>query len=178
MKRKILVMICALYCVSCFGNTTAIAVEDAEITELQIEVSTTKSKAEQNKFEIENLKGGLPAEVAARIAADLALQDEIDTIELTPGPAGPPGADGAQGPPGPAGPPGADGAQGTPGPTGADGAQGVPGPPGGGISKIEKCVSTDYYSDPVCDTYTDLTVPVSHGLETTIEPDRKQPRVI
>ncbi len=53
--------------------------------------------------------GGLPAEIAARIAADADLQNQIDTIELTPGPEGPAGADGAQGPAG------ADGAEGPPG---------------------------------------------------------------
>lgn len=34
---------------------------------------------------------GLPGEIAARIAADNALQNKIDTIQLIPGPQGPPG---------------------------------------------------------------------------------------
>lgn len=67
------------------------------------------------------------------------LQQQIDNIELTPGPTGPagpagadgaPGADGATGPQGPSGAPGADGADGAPGTDGADGADGAPGVPG------------------------------------------------
>jgi hypothetical protein len=58
------------------------------------------------------------------------LQEQIDNIELMPGP---PGPQGVQGPPGPAGPAGPAGPQ---GPSGADGAQGPQGPPGpaGGLS--------------------------------------------
>ena len=51
-------------------------------------------------------KLGLQNEIDQRIAADLDLQNQINTIELTPGPAG---ADGAVGPVGPAGDDGADG---------------------------------------------------------------------
>jgi len=69
-------------------------------------------------------------------AAIRALQTKVDTIQLTPGPQGPPGpqglpgkdgVDGAQGLPGEDG---VDGAQGPPGEDGADGAQGSPGPAG------------------------------------------------
>jgi hypothetical protein len=43
------------------------------------------------------LKGGLPAEVEARIAADLELHERIDSIELIPGPEGPKGDPGDSG---------------------------------------------------------------------------------
>jgi hypothetical protein len=43
-------------------------------------VSITKSKADKNKTDIETLKGGLPAEREARIAADANLQSQIDVI--------------------------------------------------------------------------------------------------
>jgi len=49
------------------------------------------------------------------------LQAQIDAISSTPGPQGPAGADGAQGPAGPQGPAGADGAQGPAGPQGPAG---------------------------------------------------------
>ena len=61
---------------------------------------------------------------------DAALQMQIDNIELTPGPAGTAGADGATGPAGTAGADGATGpagADGATGPAGADGATGLDG---------------------------------------------------
>jgi hypothetical protein len=58
----------------------------------------------------------LNAEEAARIAADADLQDQIDNIELTPGPQGPQGETGPQGPQGIQGP---IGPQGPPGPAGS-----------------------------------------------------------
>lgn len=83
--------------------------EDGTIQELQANVTITKSKADKNAADIDNLKGGLPAEVAARIAADENLQNQIDNIQLPPGPqgeAGPAGPQGLQGERGPAGPSG------------------------------------------------------------------------
>ena len=67
-----------------FGK--AWAAEDASVQALQTDVSVTKTKADQSAAEIQSLKGGLPAEAAARAAADADLQNQIDTIELTPGP--------------------------------------------------------------------------------------------
>ncbi len=61
---------------------------------------------------------GLRKERAARIAGDADLQNQIDTIELTPGP---------QGPTGPQGPAGQDGAVGATGAAGADGTNGING---------------------------------------------------
>lgn len=61
---------------------------------------------------------------------DLITQDELQKIELTPGPQGPPGKDGAPGPAGPKGDVGPQGPQGEPGPTGPQGKPGVDGPAG------------------------------------------------
>jgi hypothetical protein len=60
--------------------------------------------------------------VAAGVRTDLtALQQQVTTIQLTPGPAGPPGRDGVDGRDGAAGQPGAAGRDGSPGTAGADG---------------------------------------------------------
>ena len=98
MKRFILIGLSLLLSFMLL-SVNAWAVDDADIQVLQTEVSSAKSKADKNKADIESMKGGLPAEVAARKAADEALQQQIDTIELTPGPQGdpgPPGTDGAE----------------------------------------------------------------------------------
>ena len=78
--------------------------------------------------------GGVPVPLPGRglvfLAADGLLYTKRSdgvVIQLTAGPQGLPGADGAQGVAGPQGLPGADGAPGLPG---ADGAQGVAGPQG------------------------------------------------
>ncbi len=106
------------------------AVDDEAIQELQTDVSSTKSKADKNKADIENLKGGLPAEVTARMTADADLQQQIDNIELTPGPIGPQGPKGDTGDTGPQGEQGPQGVQGEDGPAGPAGPQGDPGPKG------------------------------------------------
>jgi hypothetical protein len=111
------VLIAVLFSFFLCGNVWA--VDDVAIQELQTDVSSTKSKADKNKADIENLKGGLPAEVAARKAADADLQNQINSIELTPGPQGP---QGEQGPVGSQGVPGPPGEPGTPG-TGCEGMQ-------------------------------------------------------
>lgn len=61
---------------------------------------------------------------------DLVTQADLKKIELTPGPQGPPGKDGAPGPAGPKGDVGPQGPQGEPGPTGPQGKPGVDGPAG------------------------------------------------
>lgn len=61
------------------------------------------------------------------------LQDQVDNIELLPGPPGPQGPQGEpgpEGPPGPPGPQGEPGLEGPPGPTGESGPAGPPGPEG------------------------------------------------
>ncbi|MBW2244450.1 MAG: right-handed parallel beta-helix repeat-containing protein [Deltaproteobacteria bacterium] len=86
---------------------SAPAADEAVIDSIQTDVDLAKSKADKNSSEIESLKGGLPAERAAREAAIADLQLQIDSIPAgPPGPPGPPGQDGADG---------ADGAQGPPG---------------------------------------------------------------
>ena len=77
--------------------------------------------------------GGLPAEIAAREAADALLQSQIDNIQLTPGPQGNQGVAGPQGNQGVAGPQGNQGVagpQGDQGVAGPQGDQGVAGPQG------------------------------------------------
>jgi hypothetical protein len=94
--KKGFVIIAVLLSVLICGN--AWAVDDDAIQELQTDVSSTKSKADQNKADIESLKGGLPD-----------LERLVSAIE---------DAGGIQGPPGPPGPQGEPGPQGQPGPTG------------------------------------------------------------
>jgi len=70
------------------------AVDDSTIQAIKDDVSTTKGKTDAHDDKIKYLEGGLPAETAARKAADQALQNEINNIALIPGaqgPAGPPG---------------------------------------------------------------------------------------
>jgi len=62
-----------------------------------------------NSSRIQNLEVDLADETSTRIIVDNSLQEQIDNIELTPGPPGPqgdPGPTGPQGDPGPQGPPG------------------------------------------------------------------------
>jgi hypothetical protein len=61
---------------------------------------------------------------------DFATRDELKKIELTPGPQGPPGKDGAPGPAGPKGDVGETGPAGPKGDVGPQGPQGNPGPQG------------------------------------------------
>lgn len=69
------------------------------------------------------------------------LQNQFNSIELTPGPTG------EIGPIGPQGPQGATGPIGPQGPVGATGSQGLPGPALGGINKdLIYVVSSDYTS--------------------------------
>lgn len=86
---------------------------------------------EQIFQEIADRIADVDAEETGRIAADINLQNQIDTIELTPGPEGP------EGPEGPQGPPGVDGATGADGLPGTDGAQGPPGECSCGITRAE-----------------------------------------
>jgi hypothetical protein len=60
-----------------------------------------------------------------------AVESEISSIELTPGPQGETGAAGPAGPQGEPGPQGEQGIQGVEGPAGAEGPEGAEGPPGG-----------------------------------------------
>jgi len=131
----------ALIFLAVFTTSAWAVVDDSTVQAIQDEVTVTKNKTEDNDHKIgnninklddhdqkiRNLEGGLPAEVAARIAGDAALQLQISNIQLTPGPMGPQGPQGDVGPMGPAGPAGAVGPQ---GPAGADGVAGPAGPQG------------------------------------------------
>ena len=70
---------------------------------------------------------GVPKQIRKLNAKLNALQTQVNTIELTPGPQGEQGDPGPVGPQGPAGNDGADGAQGPVGPIGATGAAGTNG---------------------------------------------------
>ena len=63
-------------------------------------------------------------------ATEAYVNERIETIELTPGPAGPQGEPGNDGAPGKDGEPGKDGKDGEQGPQGIPGPQGEPGPAG------------------------------------------------
>jgi hypothetical protein len=69
-------------------------------------------------------KGGVPKQIRKLNAKVNALQQQVDTIELTPGPPGTPGADGEDGAPGPKGNTGEQGLKGD------TGQQGIPGEKG------------------------------------------------
>src|SRR3990172_1109169 len=141
--RRGFILMAVVLSVLLYGNTWA--ADEVVIQELQTDVSAVKKKGEQNAAEIESMKGGLPAEAAARKTADEDLQNQLNNIQLTPGPPGPQGEPGPAGPQGPQGEvglqgvPGSQGTQGEPGPVGAIGSQGpqgevglqgVPGPQG------------------------------------------------
>ena len=114
------------------------AADDVSIQELQTDVSAAKTMTDQKTAEIQNLKGGLPAEAAARAAGDANLQNQINNIQLSPGPQGPAGPQGPQGPIGAGGPQGPTGPTGPAGPTGPQGPQGIQGLPGeAGLSSFE-----------------------------------------
>jgi len=83
-----------------------------------------------NNSRIQNLEVDLADETTTRIIVDNSLQDQIDNIELTPGPQGP---------------------QGDPGPTGPQGDLGPQGPPG---SSSEVVPTSGYVSVPLMPTWT------------------------
>ena len=88
-----------------YGNVWAI--NNIANQESKPDISDTKSESGRNATDKKGSRGGLPAERKARIAADEALQLQIDAnseaievIELIPGPPGPQGPQGEQGPSG------------------------------------------------------------------------------
>jgi len=83
MKLKNLIKILMILLAICLIANFSFAQEDVAISDLQVDVSITKNKAEQNETDIQDLKGGLPAEIEARIAADAYLQGQIDAINST-----------------------------------------------------------------------------------------------
>ena len=83
--------------------------------------------AQAARLSISGLKAEIDAESAARQSADNTLQNNIDTISLTPGPQGPEGPQGVAGPAGPKGDTGDIGPQGIQGVQGPEGPQGPAG---------------------------------------------------
>jgi hypothetical protein len=76
------------------------------------------------------LQNQINQEISDRQAGDANLQNQIDNIELTPGPQGPQGKMGPKGDPGDQGPQGKQGPPGDQGPQGKQGAPGDQGPQG------------------------------------------------
>jgi hypothetical protein len=95
-------------------------------------ITSSSAFAQKAKKEKDPLKGGKNLREAVRVLQNTTsdLQNQINTIELTPGPQGPIGPQGSQGIAGAAGPQGPAGANGAQGPQGEQGAQGVAGPAG------------------------------------------------
>ena len=118
MRKKILLgMITAIFSLATTGF--ALAVDDATVLQIQEDATTAKNKAVNNDGKITGLYNNV-----------LNLQNQIDNIQLQPGPPGAPGADGATGPEGSPGPQGEPGPVGPQGPQGSLGPQGEPGPAG------------------------------------------------
>jgi hypothetical protein len=102
-----------------------------------VDVDEVNQKANNNSAALQTTQAGakatgdaLNAEIAARIAADTELQNNINTISLTPGPQGEQGIQGLTGDAGSNGTNGVDGAQGAAGTNGLDGQNGVDGAQG------------------------------------------------
>ncbi|GEM_PF-6563942 len=75
---------CAVF-LGVFLASPLFAADEAVIEDLQSDVETTRLKTDENTNKINELMGGLPAEQAARIAADVELRQ---LIEENSGPAG------------------------------------------------------------------------------------------
>lgn len=126
------------------------AADSAEVMALQAQIDAVNAKADQAEAtgqnaremvirrdpritSLEDLATRLGGAVEAGNEAHARLDQRIDNIELTPGPAGPTGATGEQGPqgaPGDVGPIGPAGPKGDKGAAGDTGAQGPVGPQG------------------------------------------------
>jgi hypothetical protein len=121
MKKTLLaVLATGLFLLTSTG--IALAVDDAIVQKIQNDAATAKNKV--------NSKDGKITGLYDNVAN---LQEQIDNIQLTPGPQGETGPQGPQGPPGPAGP---AGPQGETGPQGPAGPQGETGPPGEGCLNV------------------------------------------
>lgn len=80
--------------------------QEPTLDTLQTEVSTTKIKTDDNNSRIQGLEGNLLTETNDRQVVDQNLQNQINNIQLTPGPKGDKGDKGDQGEIGPVGPQG------------------------------------------------------------------------
>jgi len=129
--KRIIIVIIVIFSIFLFtGNV--MAVDDATVQQIQTDAVDAKNKAADAKNKADNNDGritGLYDNVAN-------LQQQIDNIQLTPGPEGPEGPQGPQGPKGDKGdtgdqgPQGEKGAQGIQGEIGLTGAMGAQGPKG------------------------------------------------
>jgi cysteine-rich repeat protein len=91
---------------------------------------TLKKRKKDNDKDSDKGDKGVPKQIRKLDAKVNALQQQVDTIELTPGPPGTPGTNGEDGAPGTPGLNGKDGAPGSDGVDGDDGAKGDTGTPG------------------------------------------------
>lgn len=122
----------------------ALAVADQAITKAELGEQNQATMAERVES-LEGTTGGLKGEVGDALAGIAALQEQLASVQLTPGPqgergeqgipgsagqAGATGSQGSKGDPGAAGPAGAKGDAGSPGPVGAKGDTGAVGPTG------------------------------------------------
>jgi len=179
MKNPVIVIAC---CLLILTPSIGMAAEEVVIQELQTDVSATKGKADANAAAIQSMKGGLPAEQAAREAADADLQTQINNIQLTPGPQGEqgiPGVAGSTGPQGIQGPkgdkglkgdtgePGAAGQIGATGSTGPEGPQGPQGPPG--VSDSFGDFSPPFISHDAPSVWVESTVDITFYIEDETE---------
>ncbi len=110
-----------------FGLTTNVMIADPAFTNVAY---AKKGDRDKDKDSDKRKKKGLRHRVDALEAQTTDLQNQIDTIELTPGPKGDTGPAGPQGPKGDTGATGATGPQGPKGDTGLTGAKGDTGATG------------------------------------------------
>ncbi|MBC8287833.1 MAG: hypothetical protein H8E42_10220 [Nitrospinae bacterium] len=116
---------------------SSVAFADKEDGKIKLKKSPKKKGKRDGDKDKDRGNKGIPGKITALQAEIDALEQELATIELTPGPqgeagsAGNDGADGLPGAPGSNGEDGAPGAPGDKGDTGATGATGPQGPAGG-----------------------------------------------
>ncbi len=110
-----------------FSLTTTVLIADPMFTNVAY---AKKGDRDKDKDSDKGKKRGLRHRVDALETQTTDLQNQINTIELTPGPKGDTGPAGPQGPKGDTGATGATGPQGPKGDTGATGATGPQGPKG------------------------------------------------
>ena len=116
-SRRFSLVLCFAFLIVFFQMGTAIVFEDPTFSSLAFAKDKDKDKDKKRKKGIKHRVNAIEESVND-------LQNQIDTIELTPGPQGP------AGPTGPAGPAGTDGNDGSAGPQGPIGLTGPAGPTG------------------------------------------------
>jgi hypothetical protein len=125
MKKKFLVVLSlVLFLVATAG--IAIAIDEATVQQIQTDAAAAKTDAATAK----NKAAGNDSKITGLYDNVINLQNQIDTIELTPGPQGVQGKIGPQGEQGKIGSQGEQGKMGMPGSQGPQGKIGPQGPPG------------------------------------------------